>query len=622
MYRITLRKTLLLGIAGILSLGFASSALRAQFNVTNDFKVTTAGDIRQVIINRFTLNDDISDYEGLLDCEYPPGSQEEHLQYAGLWIGGITPDGDTLVTVGESQTGYGIEIEMWPSEARWDTVWVVDRDDPPVDIGGIMPDGEEEIYWEDYEAVGAQDFITRYNDYNILNTPNQDKLEQHNPMYLDVIQTTYSWGTGTPMGEVLIWTYRIIPTKFDIDKAYLTLEFNGEVGRGEGFGVDPSVDDRSRHFPEYNMVAIEDGKLGPDSTAYGPLGMSIYPQVDTPDDSLTWTYLWGSAGRVDGYDAVRYRKVMSSGEKMEEQQLYNGGNVQWHSVGPFDIDVGDTLTIHMAEVVGEGLQGMLAKAELAQEVIEQDFQFPSAPPSPPLRIHSKNKAVTLDWTPTAESNPETYTDESREDDVEQPFEGYRVYKSTVSLDGPWTLLGEYDIAGNPFGQNAGLINEYTDRGLLNNVAYYYSVTSFSKPDTAFPWPSVETSIYQSARKVIPGTRVPESVGEITVVPNPYRGDVDYTRFNPPWEQSPTGRPWMEQDRRIQFINLPKNCRIDIYTAAGGYVETLTHHSAEIGTESWNLTSVVNQAVASGVYLFVAEDLDTGERQVGKFVIIK
>jgi len=79
---------------------------------------------------------------------------------------------------------------------------------------------------------------------------------------------------------------------------------------------------------------------------------------------------------------------------------------------------------------------------------------------------------------------------------------------------------------------------------------------------------------------------------------------------------------MEQDRRIQFINLPKHCEIKIYTAAGDYVTSLEHHDEARGYEDWHLTSSVEQAVASGLYLFTAEDLETGKIQIGKFVIIK
>jgi len=124
-------------------------------------------------------------------------------------------------------------------------------------------------------------------------------------------------------------------------------------------------------------------------------------------------------------------------------------------------------------------------------------------------------------------------------------------------------------------------------------------------------------------QVVPGTAPPSTVGQVAVVPNPYRGDVPYSSYNPPWEKPSGSRPWwMEQDRRIQFINLPRSCDIRIYTLAGDLVNTIYHQDASKGYEDWNLTSSVGQAVSSGLYLFTCEDRTNGQVQVGKFVIIK
>jgi hypothetical protein len=110
---------------------------------------------------------------------------------------------------------------------------------------------------------------------------------------------------------------------------------------------------------------------------------------------------------------------------------------------------------------------------------------------------------------------------------------------------------------------------------------------------------------------------------VAAVPNPYRGDIAYNSYNPPWEKPAGNRPWwMEQDRRIQFINLPTQCQIKIYTLAGDLVTTLDHHDAARGYEDWNLTSSIGQAISSGIYLFTVEDVTNAKVQVGKFVIIK
>jgi hypothetical protein len=160
-------------------------------------------------------------------------------------------------------------------------------------------------------------------------------------------------------------------------------------------------------------------------------------------------------------------------------------------------------------------------------------------------------------------------------------------------------------------------------GLLNNFEYYYTVTAFSKPDTVSDFPSQQSSMNANAKIVIPGTEPPAKVGQVAVVPNPYRGDIAYDSYNPPWEKPSGSRTrWMEQDRRVQFINLPSNCEIKIYSSAGDLVRTIKHMDASQGYESWDLTSSVGQAVSSGIYLFTVKDIELKDVQVGKFVIIK
>jgi hypothetical protein len=270
------------------------------------------------------------------------------------------------------------------------------------------------------------------------------------------------------------------------------------------------------------------------------------------------------------------------------------------------------------------MEGLLKNAARMDWLISSDFRVPSPPPPPPLRFTTGHHSVTLKWnTLPGQKNPETYTDPYRADSAQVPFEGYRVYKSTISARGPWTLLAEYDLPDNIYGNNTGLDTAYTDLGLLNNFEYYYTVTAFSKPDTMTDFPSQESSLNAIAVVVIPGPEPPLNVGEVAVVPNPYRGDIDYHNFNPPWERTPPSRDiWMEQDRKVQFINLPAQCEIKIYTLAGDLVRTLKHNSTSEGLEDWNLTSEVGQAISSGIYLFTVEDSRTGDVQTGKFVIIK
>ena len=571
---------------------------------TFDYKIHNVGKVRQFVSNMGTLdenyeNQKFTSYRGLLMSEMPAGSNEEHIYQFGIWVGGITPEGDTLVSV--SRTHF-TPHEFYPSNQPWDTVWVVKR-------------GEEADipYWPGYTGVSDQDFVCRYSDDNILTVMN------HVPMHLDVIQRSYAW-SSPPLDEFIIYNYDVIPKQIDISNVFVGFWLHGEIGNaavGDNF-----IDDLTLFYPEDYFALGEDNPGGNDGTAISPIGIKILEPADT---SMIYTYKWYDHDNLGGfgYDPLRYRAAMSSGEIMPNRQDPERVHVSV-CFGPYDfLSVGDTLHFELAEVFGFGREGVFKNLESLELLKSKNFRLPSPPPKPPIRVTFENQAVTISWKPGSDDeNPELYQDPYRADGDSIPFEGYRIYKSNISADGPWTLLAQYDLLGNKFGPNTGLEYEYHDIGLLNNFEYYYAVSAYSKPDTVFPYPSQESSIAANAKTVIPGTPPPESVGEVAVVPNPYRGDIAYHQFNPPWEKPAKGRNWIEQDRRIQFINLPLQCEIKIYTLSGDLVYTIKHDNPNKGFEDWNLTSSVGQAISSGIYLFTVEDTRNGDVQVGKFVIIK
>lgn len=571
-----------------------SSTVHAQFTKL-DWKLHNVGKVRQVITNQGTLNKAMTKYPGLINCEFPPGSDEEHLYQGGMWVGAITPTQDTLVS--ETQSHFGPN-EFYPTAAPWDTIWVARKGDTLQ-----IP------YWPNYVGVSDQDFVCRYSDYNLLN------IDNHTPLYLDVIQTSHAWASS-PVDEFIIFKYIIVPKKINLTKAYVAFWMHSSIGTISA--ADNFIDEFTYYFDDQKMAVARDAPGGNDGTAIGPIGFKVLAPTDP---SLRWTFKYYEHEELPTRDPDEYRE-MATGTRMPDRTETARAHIIF-AFGPFDLNVGDTLRVEMAEVLGYGMQGMLKNASYLNFLKSKNFRVPSPPPRPIVNVTTRNREVHLDWHPTdPATNPELYTDAYRGDTIMYPFEGYRLYKSTKGLDGPWSLLAEYDVVDD-IGYNTGLQYSYTDAGLLNNVEYYYALTAYSKPDQVINFPSQETSLSGNALAVVPGTAPPKSVGDVAVVPNPYRGDVAYSSYNPPWEKPQGNRPWwMEQDRRIQFINLPEICTIRIYTLAGDLVNTIHHSNAVRGYEDWNLTSSVGQAVASGIYLFSVEDGKDGNVQVGKFVIIK
>lgn len=192
------------------------------------------------------------------------------------------------------------------------------------------------------------------------------------------------------------------------------------------------------------------------------------------------------------------------------------------------------------------------------------------------------------------------------------------------------------MKNDEFEYNVGIDTVFTDTNLVRGKTYWYAVTSFGIPDlslleipdstapggirydTLFT-ENTESSVLQNAKRVDLAFSQSDKLGEVMVVPNPYRVDRDYTFENGGWE----GRAsqWSENSRLIKFIHLPVDCTIRVFTIAGDLVTTLNNYgSLTPGELTWNLISESNRALASGVYVFTVES-NVG-RQIGKFVLIR
>jgi len=153
-------------------------------------------------------------------------------------------------------------------------------------------------------------------------------------------------------------------------------------------------------------------------------------------------------------------------------------------------------------------------------------------------------------------------------------------------------------------------------------SFWFAVTVFDVGDPQTNLQPLETSRMVNATLVYPvdqWEKVEEEDLKVIVYPNPYRIDGGY--YENKYEPGSGNL-----DKRIRFVNLPPRCTIRIYTLDGDLVWSIDHdkapHTLDATHDEWNLVSRNTQAVVSGIYLFSVENKDTGENQVGKFVIIK
>ncbi len=277
------------------------------------------------------------------------------------------------------------------------------------------------------------------------------------------------------------------------------------------------------------------------------------------------------------------------------------------------------------------------------------YILPEPPPSPNTVVKVGDRSATIYWSNEAE---EFIDPVSKEKD----FEGYRIYgarKTVGDETEEFTLLGDYDIyvdSVQNIGYNTGLEAiqikidtllapimidgweyqyKFENTGINNGWLNYYSVTAYDRGDPEANLASLESSVYTNRTFLYPGT-IPGAdsswVGNPTVYPNPYRGQAKWDGYG-------------NRERMIWFQNLPQEAEIRIFTLAGDLVDVIQHSETYRGEDvnninsrnnpilsggehAWDMISRYDQAIASGLYLFTVENIDTHKIKEGKFLIIK
>ncbi len=341
-------------------------------------------------------------------------------------------------------------------------------------------------------------------------------------------------------------------------------------------------------------------------------------------------------GKLDPNEDVNDNGLLDPGEDDYRADLDRNGNKRWDA-GEQVFGDGDG---HL-DIEEDVYANVLKSIQAGNGVIDR-FILPSPPPSPNLLVAPGEGQVTLFW----DDVPEKYEDPiTREVD----FEGYRIYSApkTAGSSASQTLLAEFDQVNN-LGYDTGFAAvrvdtmidghryyyRFTNGDLLSGWPgqYWFAVTAFDRGNPKNRLPSLESSILENKTYAIIGSpaRKAGSTLPVGVFPNPYRGQAL-------WDGD------SDRDQMLWFFNLPANAEVRIYTLAGDLVDEFQHHGLTYkgedvqlmeqkiggsktvlpgGMHAWDLISAFDQAIATGLYFFSVKDLDSGDIQTGKFVIIK
>ena len=390
-----------------------------------------------------------------------------------------------------------------------------------------------------------------------------------------------------------------------------------------------------------------------------PMPDSAHRRIVRPFSHQWWNWESDPSNDAEFYDYITGQHEFSQGYMFLPNPLDVGAPTFdyrfLHSVGPYDIAVGDTVRMVWVEGIGLGIQGLRANMDNALAAYytgsehgspynpsDQDadihWRLPAPPATPKLSYSPGYQRVKLVWDNIAEITPDTKSGKI-------DFAGYKVYRAKYAPSS-WSLLSamfdtsqfvgdriyitntEGDTLGSLLKSEAPLIgNTFIDSGgtslwgeeieaPINGLPYYYALVAFDTGDPLSGLPPAESgkTNYKKNEAGAPIPVVPKRVFEevleedltsIKVVPNPYKGTHVFEEI---------------YTSQVNFINLPPACKISIFSMTGDLIQSI-YHTDGTDSESWNLLSRNDQSVVSGLYIYVVET-ENSNKFIGKFVVLR
>jgi hypothetical protein len=331
------------------------------------------------------------------------------------------------------------------------------------------------------------------------------------------------------------------------------------------------------------------------------------------------------------------------------------------TIGPFDLAANQSVDFYLGLMItdaqGSATSLLEGRRNLDQLVYDwlTDFKIASPPHSPLMSashtMHDTDPSLTLRWTPRWSPGKNAETDIDTTGSMVADFDGYMIWRSEIGFDTGWEVQIMYDKNSNghplaylPWGMHGGVENNsdgsprlpagvspdvvvdfgqivsessynyiWEDINVVGGKNYYYSIVCYD-----FGWnaPLADDrlepvrggySFNQLSIRPLPFKQ--ESVENVVVVPNPYRGSASWERWNTSGVR----------EQKVMFMNLPSPSTIRIFTASGDLVKTIKYNDTNYGAAEWNLTTDAGLLVTSGIY-FYHVDSSVGKK-IGKFAIL-
>ena len=350
-----------------------------------------------------------------------------------------------------------------------------------------------DLGWPIKDAQGNPLIISDQDSYCVYSDSNNTR----SVIGILVAQTGYAFGIKVAQ-NMIFYKFQIINVgQNNLSGVYFDMYTDMDIGNVSG-GVPEYNDDKLDYNADKKVVYFFDDGLSsewPDGKT-GFMGVAFLktPKVNGVERGITDMHYNIYDDDLD-IDTVQYG-IMSSAQSLYNSSLgskyfHLGSNTNLHfddpatipssgldilaniSSGPYDLNVGDTLTFITAIVAGETLDELLQSATQAQNAVDANFELPKPPDRPHLYGMAGDFKSILYWDDIAEKSKDKYTGE-------YDFEGYRIYRSQ-DLGATWNQIADFDLV-NSQGNNTGLQYTYTDTSVINGFEYWYSITAYDRGD--------------------------------------------------------------------------------------------------------------------------------------------
>ncbi len=256
----------------------------------------------------------------------------------------------------------------------------------------------------------------------------------------------------------------------------------------------------------------------------------------------------------------------------------------------------------------------------AQWNFQNNYTVPAWPRAPSLTVTSGGNEIHLEWGDEAESD--------------NTLAGYRIYRALGNagpifpgseaeagalLTGSWELLTT--VAKGTL--------EYSDTEANRGQEYYYAVTAYDNGvgnadvtdlggNPVYPADQVLESSIYLNRTTLPASLLRPPLTHLDSI------RVVPNPFN--YTAGDADLQYIDAPNKILFLNLPPECTIRIFSGSGDLIKTIEHTNRS-GDEAWGLyeqehmTSSTGQIIVSGVYIAYIETPE-GESTYVKFAIVR